>query len=231
MSKKKKKKRILLTQILKIVYYYAIKKIGENMKKPQFKLWKEFKAFISRGSALDLAVGMIIGAAFTAIVTALVNGILKPLINWIPLGDGTGLQTVLRPAVLDEAGNILVEALVLDWGAVISAIITFLLTALVLFAIIKVINTARDFGKRESERLKKQLRRGKITEEEAAAAQAKIDEEKAAKEAPAPAPADTTVELLREIRDLLLAQKNAEAAAKIDGISEAADTDSKQENA
>lgn len=174
---------------------------------------------------------MIIGAAFTAIVTALVNGILKPLINWIPLGDGTGLQTVLRPAVLDEAGNILVEALVLDWGAVISAIITFLLTALVLFAIIKVINTARDFGKRESERLKKQLRRGKITEEEAAAAQAKIDEEKAAKEAPAPAPADTTVELLREIRDLLLAQKNAEAAAKIDGISEAADTDSKQENA
>ncbi len=199
------------------------------MKKPQFKLWKEFKAFISRGSALDLAVGMIIGAAFTAIVTALVNGILKPLINWIPLGDGTGLQTVLRPAVLDEAGNVLVEALVLDWGAVISAIITFLLTALVLFAIIKVINTARDFGKRESERLKKQLRRGKITEEEAAAAQAKIDEEKAAKEAPAPA--DTTVELLREIRDLLLAQKNAEAAAKIDGISEAADTDSKQENA
>ncbi len=113
----------------------------------------------------------------------------------------------------------------------ISAIITFLLTALVLFAIIKVINTARDFGKRESERLKKQLRRGKITEEEAAAAQAKIDEEKAAKEAPAPAPADTTVELLREIRDLLLAQKNAEAAAKIDGISEAADTDSKQGNA
>ena len=112
------------------------------MKKPQFKLWKEFKAFISRGSALDLAVGMIIGAAFTAIVTALVNGILKPLINWIPLGDGTGLQTVLRPAVLDEAGNILVEALVLDWGAVISAIITFLLTALVLFAIIKVINKA-----------------------------------------------------------------------------------------
>ncbi len=201
------------------------------MKKPQFKLWKEFKAFISRGSALDLAVGMIIGAAFTAIVTALVNGILKPLINWIPLGDGTGLQTVLRPAVLDEAGNILVEALVLDWGAVISAIITFLLTALVLFAIIKVINTARDFGKRESERLKKQLRRGKITEEEAAAAQAKIDEEKAAKEAPAPAAADTTVELLREIRDLLLAQKNAEAAAKIDGISGAADTDSKQENA
>lgn len=193
-------------------------------KKHEFKLWKEFKAFISKGSALDLAVGMIIGSAFTAIVTALVNGILKPLINWIPLGDGTGLQTVLRPAVLDEAGNVLVQALVLDWGAVISAIITFLLTAVVLFAIIKVINTARDLGKRETEKLKKQLRRGKITEEEAAAAQAKLDEDKAAKEAPAPAPVDPTLELLREIRDLLVAQKNAEASAKIEEIAQVKDT-------
>jgi len=193
-------------------------------KKHEFKLWKEFKAFISKGSALDLAVGMIIGSAFTAIVTALVNGILKPLINWIPLGDGTGLQTVLRPAVLDETGQVLVQALVLDWGAVISAIITFLLTAVVLFAIIKVINTARDLGKRETEKLKKQLRRGKITEEEAAAAQAKLDEDKAAKEAPAPAPVDPTLELLREIRDLLVAQKNAEASAKIEEIAQVKDT-------
>ena len=187
-------------------------------KKHEFKLWKEFKAFISKGSALDLAVGMIIGAAFTAIVTALVNGILKPLINWIPLGDGTGLQTVLRQPVLDEAGNVIVESLVLDWGAVISAIITFLLTALVLFAIIKVINTARDFGKKETEKLQKQLRRGKISAEEAAAAQAKLEEEKAEKEAEAPAPVDPTVELVREIRDLLLAQKNTEAVAKLNAV-------------
>ena len=229
MSNAVKKKYNFLTQILKFVYYYSIKKIGEIMKKPQFKLWKEFKTFISRGSALDLAVGMIIGAAFTAIVTALVNGILKPLINWIPLGDGTGLQTVLRPAVLDEAGNVLVEALVLDWGAVISAIITFLLTALVLFAIIKLINTARDFGKRETEKLKKQLRRGKITEEEAAAAQAKIDEEKAAKEAPSTV--DPTIELLREIRDLLIAQKNTDAVAKLEDLQGTAEATAEQDNA
>ena len=49
-----------------------------DMKKPQFKLLKEFKTFISKGSVLDLAVGMIIGSAFTALITALVNGILKP---------------------------------------------------------------------------------------------------------------------------------------------------------
>ena len=102
------------------------------------KLFKEFKEFINRGNVLDLAVGMIIGSAFTTIITAVVNGVLKPLINLIPIGE-TGLQTVLRPAVLDDAGNVLVEALILDWGAVISAIITFLLTALVLFIIIKAI--------------------------------------------------------------------------------------------
>lgn len=189
-------------------------------KKHEFKLWKEFKAFISKGSALDLAVGMIIGSAFTAIVTALVNGILKPLINWIPISETGDLLTELRPAVI-ENGVVVREALVLDWGAVISAVITFLLTAIVLFAIIKVINTARDFGKKESAKLQKQLRKGKISAEEAAAAQAKLDEEAAAKEAAAaPAPADPTVELLREIRDLLLAQKNADVAAKIEQLND-----------
>ncbi|MCM1394092.1 MAG: large conductance mechanosensitive channel protein MscL [[Eubacterium] siraeum] len=186
------------------------------MKKPQFKLWKEFKAFINRGSVLDLAVGMIIGSAFTAIVSALVNGILQPLINLIPIGQ-TGLQTVLRPEVVDpETGSVLVSSLILDWGAVISAVITFLLTALVLFIIIKVINSAKDIGKSQTEKLRKQLEKGKITEEEAAAAQAKLDEE--AKAAEAPAPVDPTVALLTEIRDLLLAQKNVEAVSKIEEI-------------
>lgn len=75
---------------------------------------------------MDLAVGMIIGSAFTAIVTALVQNILTPLINWIPGSSETGaLQTVLREAVTDDAGNVVTEALILDWGAVISAIVTF----------------------------------------------------------------------------------------------------------
>ena len=185
------------------------------MKKPQLKLWKEFKAFINKGSVLDLAVGMIIGSAFTAIVSALVSGILQPLINWIPISETGDLITELRPAVI-ENGAVVREALVLDWGAVISAVITFILTALVLFTIIKVINSARDMGKSQTEKLKKQLAKGKITAEEAAAAQAKIEEEAAQKEEPAPV--DPTVALLTEIRDLLLAQKNGEAVAKIEEI-------------
>ena len=94
-------------------------------------LLQEFKAFINKGNVMDLAVGMIIGSAFTAIVTALVQNILTPLINWIPgAGDTGALQTVLREAVVDEAGNVVTAALILDWGAVISAIITFLCTAI-----------------------------------------------------------------------------------------------------
>jgi len=117
------------------------------------KLLKEFKDFISKGSVIDLAVGMIIGSAFTAIVTALVNGILKPLINWIPISE-SGLQTVLRPAVIAENGSVITEALILDWGAVISAIITFLITALVLFLIIKAINKVKKAGETAAEKIK-----------------------------------------------------------------------------
>lgn len=150
------------------------------------KLFKEFKEFINRGNVLDLAVGMIIGSAFTAIITAVVNGVLKPLINLIPIGE-TGLQTVLRPAVLDDAGNVLVEALILDWGAVISAIITFLLTALVLFIIIKAINTAK---------AKAEAAKAKLEAEQAAA-------EEAAEPEPEPEPAPTTEELLEKIITIL----------------------------
>ena len=155
------------------------------------KLFKEFKDFINRGSVMDLAVGMIIGAAFTAIITAVVNGILKPLINLIPLSE-TGLQTVLRPAVLDAEGNVLTEALILDWGSVISAIITFLLTALVLFIIVKAFNT-----------MKKKAEEAKAKAEEAL----QKKEEKAPAEEPAPAvveePKPSVEDLLAEIRDLL----------------------------
>ena len=150
------------------------------------KLFKEFKEFINRGNVLDLAVGMIIGSAFTAIITAVVNGVLKPLINLIPIGE-TGLQTVLRPAVLDDAGNVLVEALILDWGAVISAIITFLLTALVLFIIIKAINTAK---------AKAEAAKAKLEAEQAAA-------EEAVEPEPEPEPAPTTEELLEKIITIL----------------------------
>ena len=128
------------------------------------KFFAEFKTFISRGNVMDMAVGMIIGSAFTAIVTALSNGILKPLINWIiALCSGgnkdalASAYTILSAAYTTDAnGNKVLDlanSIYIDWGALISAIINFLLIALTLFCIIRVINRVRQ----ETDDLKKKF--------------------------------------------------------------------------
>ena len=177
---------------------------------------------------MGLAVGMIIGAAFTAIVNALVNSILKPLISAIPIGDGiSGLITMLVPRTTEgveiamsefnanPALADLAKSVYIDWGAFIMAIITFLLTALVLFFILKAIATAqKGFGglkgdmellsSEEAEQLRKE---GKSRKEIKAVLEQRAAEKKAAEEAAAAAAKpETTDDLLREIRDLLRAQ-------------------------
>ncbi len=184
-------------------------------KKHEFKLWKEFKAFINKGNALDLAVGMIIGSAFTAIVNSLVKGILQPLINMIPLGaSGNSLQVVLKAPVVDAAGTVIKEAVIMDFGAVISAIITFLLTALVLFAVIKAINKAKEVGAKEKARIDSLLSHDKKD----------VSEDAPVEEAPAeePAPVATPVEELvavcedktQELLEAILAELKAQNSAK-----------------
>lgn len=170
------------------------------------KFFKEFKEFITRGNVLDMAVGIIVGGAFTAIVTALVNNILTPLINWIPGADGTSaLQVVLRDTVYAEDNvTVVKEALIIDFGAVISAIITFLITAFVLFLVIKTVNHIHEKGEQLKEEYKKKNKKKEETVEEPAAEP--VEAVEAAEEVPA-ASAPTTEELLAEIRDLLKANK------------------------
>ena len=93
---------------------------------------KEFKAFISRGNVMDMAVGIIIGSAFTAIVNALVNNIIMPLISVITGGISFDQWNITMGAGKD--------APVLGLGTFIAAVINFLLIALVLFLVIKTIN-------------------------------------------------------------------------------------------
>ena len=93
---------------------------------------KEFKEFISRGSVMDMAVGVIIGGAFTAIVTSLVNDILMPVLSLIT----GGLDFTSLCIVLGEGEN----AATLNYGAFIAAIINFLLIAFVIFLLVKMIN-------------------------------------------------------------------------------------------
>lgn len=117
-------------------------------------MWKEFKKFALKGNMIDLAVGVIIGGAFTAIVNALSNGILKPIINWVISlcvgGDGSldNIYTFLKPVYqLDANGNsviVLASSIYIDWGAFVSAIINFLLIAIVVFTIVKLINKASE---------------------------------------------------------------------------------------
>lgn len=120
----------------------------ESKKKDKMKLAKEFKAFISRGNVLDMAVGLIIGSAFTAIVNSLVGDLLMPLLGLLTgKMDFSQLKLVLQPAVeevLDEAtGEVVTPAVAeisLNYGAFIQSIISFLLIALAVFILIKFIS-------------------------------------------------------------------------------------------
>lgn len=154
------------------------------------KFFKEFKEFITRGSVLDMAVGVIVGSAFTAIVTALSNNILKPIINWIltlifgqnSLSD---IYTYLKKVEVDGVVD-LTQSIYIDWGAFINAIINFIIIAFVLFVIVKSINNFQRKMRELEEKVKKQ------------------DEQPAPEVTePEPEPVDEHLELLKEIRDLL----------------------------
>ena len=152
----------------------------EKMKKKRSSFFADFKKFITRGNVLDMAVGVIVGGAFTAIINALSNNILKPLINFILaliMGKNSlsEIYTFLGDPVyvLDENGVATAEidlanSIYIDWGAFINAIINFLLIAFTLFLIVRIINKIR----------------AKMDEKEtAAAAEKKAAEEAAKKEA------------------------------------------------
>ena len=109
------------------------------------KLIEEFKEFIAKGNVMDMAVGIIIGGAFTAIVTSLVTSIINPLIAIVTGGEmpGAGLQFT-------------VGASTIDFGAFIGAIINFLIIALVVFMLVRYVNKVKDAaekaaGKKEEE--------------------------------------------------------------------------------
>ncbi len=142
------------------------------------KLFSEFKAFINRGNVIDMAIGVIIATAFGAITSALVNNIFMPLVGLATGGtDFTDkLNWVVVAATTNEAGEVIDPGVTIGFGTLLSAVINFLIIALICFAIVKSFN--------------KMAERAKKAEEPAA-------------EEPAAPPAPTEAELLTEIRDLL----------------------------
>ena len=112
------------------------------------KFFKEFKQFITKGNVLDMAVGVIIGSAFSSIVTALTNKILMPLINALLAMGGNGLEsayTFLKVVYATDGSVDMTKSIFIDWGAFITAIINFFLIALVLFTIIKIMMNAKGY--------------------------------------------------------------------------------------
>ena len=142
-------------------------------------LWKEFTDFAIKGNAMALAVGTIIGAAFSTITKSLTDDIIMPVVS-IFLGgvDFTELKIVLPrlwgEAKLDEAGNEILNTL--NWGNFVSAVINFFILAMVVFCIVKGLNKLSELGKKKEE---------------------------APAEPPAPPAPSAEETLLTEIRDLL----------------------------
>ena len=207
---------------------------GGHMK----KFFKDFKAFISRGNILDMAVGVIVGNAFSAIVKAFTDKIIMPLINLLLSLGGTGLDsayTFLKIVWEDEANGIidLTKSIYIDWGAFITAVLNFLIIALTLFIILKVAMKSSELFRGAAAR----ARKGRLTKEEkkeltekginykdkeavkayreekaAEEAEAKAEEEKKTAEEALIKEQNSTEYLLKEIRDLL--KENAELRAK-----------------
>lgn len=142
------------------------------------KFIAEFKEFAMKGNVLDMAIGVVIGAAFGKITTSLVNDVIMPLISVITGGvDFSGWKLVLKAAEVGADGVETAAEIAVNYGNLIAVMLDFLIIAFALFMVVKTVNKLRSIGKKE--------------------------EEPAPEEPPAP----TQEELLAEIRDLLKEQK------------------------
>ena len=137
------------------------------------KFFEEFKKFITRGNVLDLAVGVIVGGAFTAIVNGLTNNIIRPLINWLisVLGGKNGLKSAVtylsKVWTTDANGEKIIDmtnSIYIDWGAFIAAIIDFFIIAFTIFTIVKIINVSREKFKEFGDLIVKESKKEVIAE-------------------------------------------------------------------
>lgn len=199
------------------------------------KFFSDFKKFISRGNIVDMAVGVIVASAFTAIVTALTNKIIMPFINWLLSLGGAGLSsayTFLKTVYTTDptSGEQVIDlanSIYIDWGAFITAILNFLIIAFVLFLFLKIAMKSSAMFKDARNKVKPKLtKEDKIAlkekgislkdkeavatyleEKNATLEQAKLEEEAKKKAEEELAKQNSTEYILKEIRDLLKAEK------------------------
>jgi len=105
---------------------------------------KEFKEFAMKGNLVDMAVGFVLGGAFATVVTAFIQGVFLPILAPIMGGiDLSSLTYTVQEAVLNDAGEVVTPAAIVDLGAFIAALISFIIVAFVMFMIIKGMNNMK----------------------------------------------------------------------------------------
>ncbi|MCM2427956.1 large conductance mechanosensitive channel protein MscL [Streptomyces sp. SID13666] len=140
-----------------------------------------FKEFLMRGNVIDLAVAVVIGAAFTSVVSSVVKGVINPLVGAFGTKDLEHYRSCLKgPCVVNDAGDA-VSGIPILWGSVLSAVLTFVITAAVVYFLM-VLPMSRYLAKKAA-----RARQEAVVHAEAEAAE---------------------VALLREIRDVMVSQRS-----------------------
>ena len=177
-------------------------KSKKERKEKRQSIFKEFIAFINKGNAIALAIGVILGGAFNAIVTAINKNIISPIIALcLGVTDLTNsLQTVLKYRTADATDVATtvgeqIPGIVISWGAFIQSVIDFLLIAMILFAMVKITSSIVNKAKAAGEKLVKKNKEDEPVEETPEVVEPAVVE----------VPQD--IELLTEIRDLLKENK------------------------
>lgn len=193
----------------------AEKKANKHaLKEKSGSLWQEFKKFVLRGNVIDMAVGVTVGAAFSAIVTAFTKGFISPLVALITGGFSLAdLKIIVRPAVteiVDGAEKVITPEVAFAWGLFVQAIIDFLIIAGALFILLKVATTTakkakelRDKVTGAADRRAKEEAEAKAKEAEEKAAQELAAQQAKEKEEKEEARKQEELELLRQIASRL----------------------------
>lgn len=182
----------------------AMKKISGEVT----SFWQDFMTFIKRGNALSMAIGVVVGGAFTAIVTSFNKDIIMPFISSLfGSKDLSALRLPLwnsNPVIIDEIiqydeyGQILYDNAIY-YGRLLQAAVDFLMIAFVLFIVLRIVTAVSNASRRNMEKIKE-----KFTKKE------EVVEEPTPEPAPAPEPViPEDVKLLTEIRDLLAKKEDS----------------------
>jgi len=173
------------------------------------RFFKDFKKFIAKGNILDMAVGVVIGGAFSKIVTSLVNDIIMPLISLLTGGASVvDWKWVIKEATYDELGVLVTAETALKYGNFIQLIIDFLIVAFCIFVVLRFMMKAQNMRrewtltKAEIKALRKQGKSYKEIEDIDDQKKAEIKAAEEAKKAAEPQP-ETVESLLKDIKVLL----------------------------